>query len=157
MRGLAPATRTPQLEPSVSSIYSPVTIAQDNSFLIIGERTNANGSKKFREAMLDQDWDTCVNMAREQVREGAHVLDVCVDYVGRDGVEDIREVAGRFATQAALPLVFDSTEPQVLETGLEHHGGKAVLNSANLEEGDVLLRGAAQGITPGTLVQVGAR
>ena len=75
-------------------------------------------------------------MAREQVKEGAHVLDVCVDYVGRDGTLDMDEIAGRFATQASLPLVFDSTEPQVLEAGLQHHGGKAILNSANLEEGE---------------------
>ena len=86
--------------------------------------------------MLDGDWDTCVQMAREQVKEGAHVLDVCVDYVGRDGAVDMDEIASRFATQAALPLVFDSTEPQVLEAGLQHSGGKAILNSANLEEGE---------------------
>src|SRR3954452_9885838 len=86
--------------------------------------------------MLEADWDTCVAMAREQVKEGAHVLDVCVDYVGRDGTVDMDEIAGRFATQASLPLLFDSTEPPVVEAGLMHHGGKAILNSANLEEGD---------------------
>ena len=86
--------------------------------------------------MLEGDWDTCVQMAREQVKEGAHVLDVCVDYVGRDGTTDMDEIAKRFATQASLPLVFDSTEPAVLEAGLQHHGGKALLNSANLEEGE---------------------
>ena len=106
------------------------------SYLAVGERTNANGSKQFRDAMLASDWDTCVQMAREQVKEGAHVLDVCVDYVGRDGTVDMDEIAGRFATQAPLPLVFDSTEPQVVEAGLQHHGGKAILNSANLEEGE---------------------
>jgi 5-methyltetrahydrofolate--homocysteine methyltransferase len=132
----APVARTPELEPGCSSIYSHVPFHQELSYLAVGERTNANGSKKFREAMLAQDWDTCVQMAREQVREGAHVLDVCVDYVGRDGTVDMEEIASRFATQASLPLVFDSTEPQVLETGLRHHGGKAILNSANLEEGE---------------------
>ena len=86
--------------------------------------------------MLAADWDTCVQMARDQVKEGAHVLDVCVDYVGRDGREDMEEVASRFATQAALPLVFDSTEPWVVEVGLQHSGGKAILNSANLEDGE---------------------
>ena len=86
--------------------------------------------------MLEDDWDSCVQMAREQVKEGAHVLDVCVDYVGRDGAVDMHEIASRFATQAALPLVFDSTEPPVLEAGLQHSGGKAILNSANLEEGE---------------------
>ena len=128
--------RTPEFEPGCSSIYSPVTFHQELAYLAIGERTNANGSKKFRDAMLEGDWDTCVQMAREQVKEGAHVLDVCVDYVGRDGTVDMDEIASRFATQAALPLVFDSTEPQVLEAGLQHSGGKAILNSANLEEGE---------------------
>ena len=128
--------RTPEFEPGCSSIYSHVPFHQELAYLAIGERTNANGSKKFREAMLESDWDTCVQMAREQVKEGAHVLDVCVDYVGRDGTIDMDEVAGRFATQASLPLVFDSTEPPVVEAGLQHHGGKAILNSANLEEGE---------------------
>jgi 5-methyltetrahydrofolate--homocysteine methyltransferase len=132
----APVPRTPEPEPSCSSIYSPVTFHQELAYLAIGERTNANGSRKFRDAMLEGDWDTCVSMAREQVKEGAHVLDVCVDYVGRDGTTDMHEIASRFATQAALPLVFDSTEPQVLEAGLQHCGGKAILNSANLEEGE---------------------
>jgi 5-methyltetrahydrofolate--homocysteine methyltransferase len=134
--GRAPVVRSPEFEPGCSSIYSHVPFHQELAYLAIGERTNANGSKKFREAMLESDWDTCVQMAREQVKEGAHVLDVCVDYVGRDGTVDMDEVAGRFATQASLPLVFDSTEPPVVETGLMHHGGKAILNSANLEEGD---------------------
>jgi 5-methyltetrahydrofolate--homocysteine methyltransferase len=134
--GRAPVPRTPEFEPGCSSIYSHVPFEQELAYLAIGERTNANGSRKFRDAMLEADWDSCVQMAREQVKEGAHVLDVCVDYVGRDGAIDMDEIAGRFATQASLPLVFDSTEPQVLEAGLRHHGGKALLNSANLEEGE---------------------
>jgi len=136
-RNLTPARRTPALEPSVSSIYSPVPIRQDNSFLIIGERTNANGSKAFRDAMLAGDWDTCSRMAVEQVREGAHVLDVCVDYVGRDGTADMDEIAARFATAAAAPLVIDSTEPPVMQAALERIGGRAILNSANLEDGEL--------------------
>ena len=132
----APAPRTAEYEPGCSSIYSHVPFHQELAYLAIGERTNANGSKKFRDAMLDGDWDTCVQMAREQVKEGAHVLDVCVDYVGRDGTADMDEIASRFATQAALPLVFDSTEPPVIEAGLQHSGGKAILNSANLEDGE---------------------
>src|SRR5436190_559037 len=135
-RDATPAPRTPEHEPGAASIYSFTPFDQDITYLTIGERTNANGSKKFREAMLEADWDTCVQMAREQEKEGAHVLDVCVDYVGRDGTVDMDEIASRFATQAALPLVFDSTEPQVLEAGLQHSGGKAILNSANLEEGE---------------------
>ena len=134
--GRAPVLRTPEHEPGCSSIYSHVPFHQELAYLAVGERTNANGSRKFRDAMLEADWDTCVAMAREQVKEGAHVLDVCVDYVGRDGTLDMDEIAGRFATQASLPLVFDSTEPPVVEAGLRHHGGKAILNSANLEEGE---------------------
>ena len=134
--GRAPGVRTPEFEPGCSSIYSHVPFYQELAYLAIGERTNANGSRAFRDAMLEADWDRCLRIARDQVGEGAHVLDVCVDYVGRDGAIDMDEIAGRFATQASLPLVFDSTEPQVLEAGLQHHGGKAILNSANLEEGD---------------------
>jgi 5-methyltetrahydrofolate--homocysteine methyltransferase len=132
----APTPREPDFEPGVSSIYSHVPFRQELSFLSVGERTNANGSRKFRDAMLAEDWDACVLMARDQVKEGANVLDVCIDYVGRDGSADMEEIASRFATQASLPLVFDSTEPKVLETGLRHHGGKALINSANLEEGE---------------------
>ncbi len=137
VRGVERAPRAATMEPSVTSIYSPVPIEQDLSFLIIGERTNANGSKAFREAMLAGDWDTCTKMANEQVREGAHVLDVCVDYVGRDGTVDMDEIAKRFATQASVPLVLDSTETPVLEAGLQHIGGRAILNSANLEDGEL--------------------
>jgi 5-methyltetrahydrofolate--homocysteine methyltransferase len=135
-RDLEPAARTPVHEPGATSIYSLQPFEQDTSFLIIGERTNANGSKKFREAMLDGDWDTCVQMAKDQVREGAHVLDLCVDYVGRDGTADMDELASRLATQASVPLVLDSTEPQVMEAGLRWIGGRAILNSANLEDGE---------------------
>ena len=136
VHGIKPKTRTPEFEPSVTSLYSPVTLEQDQSFLIIGERTNANGSKAFRDAMLREDWDTCLKMATEQIREGSHVLDVCVDYVGRDGTIDMDTIASRFASQASVPLVLDSTEPQVMEAGLRHTGGRSILNSANLEDGE---------------------
>ena len=136
VRGLAPMQRTTEIEPSVTSLYSPVTIEQENSVLIIGERTNANGSRAFRDAMLRQDWDTCSKIATDQIREGAHVLDVCVDYVGRDGQEDMNEIVSRFATQASVPLVIDSTESAVMEVALQHVGGRAILNSANLEDGE---------------------
>ena len=141
MTGLRPATRHPEHRPAVTSIYSPVTLGGDEgddastSLLMIGERTNANGSRKFREALLEADWDTCSKMATEQVKEGAHILDVCVDYVGRDGTVDMDALASRFATQVNAPLVLDSTEPQVLEAGLQWIGGRAILNSANLEDG----------------------
>ncbi|MCU4184296.1 methionine synthase [Acidiferrimicrobium sp. IK] len=134
--GLQPATRHPDWEPGCASIYSHVPYDQAPSVLVVGERTNANGSKKFREAMLADDWDTCVAMARDAVKGGAHVLDVCVDYTGEDGVSDISEVVSRFATQATLPIMLDSTEPQVIEAGLERIAGKPILNSVNLEDGD---------------------
>ena len=137
VRDLEPASRQPEVEASVSSIYSPVPIRQDLSFLIIGERTNANGSKAFRDAMLAGDWDMCLKIGNEQVREGAHVLDVCVDYVGRDGAVDMDEIVKRFATQASVPLVLDSTETNVVEAGLQHIGGRPILNSANLEDGEL--------------------
>ena len=136
VRNITPARREPVQEPSVTSLYSPVTLKQDNSVLYIGERTNANGSRAFRDAMLAGDWDTCTKMANEQIREGAHVLDVCVDYVGRDGTADMAEIAGRFASQASVPLVIDSTEPQVMEAALQLAGGRCILNSANLEDGE---------------------
>jgi 5-methyltetrahydrofolate--homocysteine methyltransferase len=134
--GLRPASRQAEWEPGVASIYSHVPYDQAPSFLVVGERTNANGSKKFREAMLADDWDTCVAMAREAVKGGAHVLDVCVDYTGEDGVADMQEVASRFATQATLPIMLDSTEPPVIEAGLQLIAGKPILNSVNLEDGD---------------------
>ncbi len=134
--GLTPARRTPAPEVGAASIYTSVPFAQDGSFLVVGERTNANGSKKFREAMLAGDWDTCVAMAKEQVREGSHLIDVCVDYTGADGVADMEEIASRFATQSTVPLMVDSTEAPVIEAALSWLGGRAVINSVNLEEGD---------------------
>lgn len=136
VRGLQPLDRDIDWEPSASSIYSPVTYAQDASVLLIGERTNTNGSKKFREALLSGDLDTCVQVGTQQVRESAHLIDVCVDYVGRDGTSDMAEIAGRFATAVTLPLCLDSTEPPVMEAGLQRIGGKCLLNSANLEDGE---------------------
>ncbi|MGW1465073.1 methionine synthase [Streptomyces sp. NPDC002308] len=136
VRGTVPTTRDPRPEPGAASLYQTVPFRQDTSYLAIGERTNANGSKKFREAMLEARWDDCVEMARDQIREGAHMLDLCVDYVGRDGVADMAELAGRFATASTLPIVLDSTEVPVLQAGLEKLGGRAVLNSVNYEDGD---------------------
>ncbi|MFF4488478.1 methionine synthase [Streptomyces sp. NPDC001544] len=135
VRDVTPTERRPQPEPGAASLYQSVPFRQDTSYLAIGERTNANGSKKFREAMLEGRWDDCVEMAREQIREGAHMLDLCVDYVGRDGVADMEELAGRFATASTLPIVLDSTEVDVIEAGLEKLGGRAVINSVNYEDG----------------------
>ncbi|ATL81679.1 methionine synthase [Streptomyces malaysiensis subsp. malaysiensis] len=136
VRELTPTERSPRPEPGAASLYQTVPFRQDTSYLAIGERTNANGSKKFREAMLEGRWDDCVEMAREQIREGAHLLDLCVDYVGRDGVADMEELAGRFATASTLPIVLDSTEVDVIRAGLEKLGGRAVINSVNYEDGD---------------------
>ncbi|MGW4908299.1 methionine synthase [Streptomyces sp. NPDC004270] len=136
VRDVTPPERSPRPEPGAASLYQTVPFRQDTSYLAIGERTNANGSKKFREAMLEARWDDCVEMAREQIREGAHMLDLCVDYVGRDGVADMQELAGRFATASTLPIVLDSTEVPVIQAGLEKLGGRAVINSVNYEDGD---------------------
>ena len=135
-RGMELPRRNPKHEPGVASLYTHVPFQQELSFLVIGERTNANGSKAFRDSMLAGDWEQCTAIARDQVKEGAHVLDVCVDYVGRDGALDMDEIGQRFCTQAAVPLVLDSTEPLVMEAGLQWIGGKAILNSANLEDGE---------------------
>ena len=136
VRGRQLTRRRPRPEPGAASLYQHVPFRQDTSFLAIGERTNANGSKAFREALLAGRLDDCVEIARQQTRDGAHLLDVCVDYVGRDGCADMTEVAGRLATAATLPLVIDSTEPDVVRAGLEMLGGRAVVNSVNYEDGD---------------------
>ncbi|MEE1764133.1 MULTISPECIES: methionine synthase [unclassified Streptomyces] len=136
VRDITPTARDPRPEPGAASLYQSVPFRQDTAYMAIGERTNANGSKKFREAMLEARWDDCVEMARDQIREGAHMLDLCVDYVGRDGVADMAELAGRFATASTLPIVLDSTEVDVLRAGLEKLGGRAVINSVNYEDGD---------------------
>ena len=128
--------RKPRPEPGVASLYTHVPFKQDAAYLAVGERTNANGSKAFREAMLEQRWDDCIEIARAQIRDGAHLLDLCVDYVGRDGVADMKELASRFATASTLPIVLDSTEPAVLQAGLEMLGGRVVINSVNFEDGD---------------------
>lgn len=136
VQGRPVAPREPRPEPSAASLYQAVPFRQDTSYLAIGERTNANGSKKFRESMLAGDWQACVEIARDQIRDGSHLLDLCVDYVGRDGVADMKEIAGRLATASTLPIVLDSTEPPVLQAGLEALGGRAVLNSVNYEDGN---------------------
>jgi 5-methyltetrahydrofolate--homocysteine methyltransferase len=136
VRGRRLTERRPRPEAGVASLYQHVPFRQDTSFLAIGERTNANGSKAFREALIAGRYDDCVEIARAQTRDGAHLLDLCVDYVGRSGTADMKEVAGRLATAATLPLVIDSTEPEVIQAGLELLAGRAVVNSVNYEDGD---------------------
>ena len=129
-------SRNVELEPGASSLYQYVPFRQDLTYMAIGERTNANGSRAFRDALLAQDWQTCIEIARDQIRDGAHMLDLSVDYVGRDGAQDMSELASRFATSSTLPIVLDSTEPAVIKAGLERLGGRSVINSVNFEDGD---------------------
>ncbi len=124
------------LDPGASSLYQYVPFRQDNTYLAIGEKTNANGSRAFRDALVAEDWEKCVEIARDQIRDGAHMLDLSVDYVGREGAKDMYEIASRFATASTLPIVLDSTEPNVIKAGLEALGGRCVINSVNYEDGD---------------------
>jgi 5-methyltetrahydrofolate--homocysteine methyltransferase len=133
---LKPKQRQPQLISSAASIYGIQTYEQENSFLIIGERLNASGSKKCRDLLNAEDWDGLVALAKSQVKEGAQILDVNVDYVGRDGVRDMHELVSRLVTNVNLPLMLDSTEWQKMEAGLKVAGGKCLLNSTNYEDGE---------------------
>jgi len=134
--GMSPKERNAKLAPSASSIYFQQPYTQDASFLIVGERVNASGSKKMRDLLDAEDWDGLVNLAKSQEKEGAHILDVNVDFVGRDGVADMHTLAARLATAVKIPLMFDSTEWEKMEAGLEHAGGKSILNSTNYEDGE---------------------
>jgi len=134
--GMSPKQRDAKLTPSASSIYFQQPYTQDASFLIVGERVNASGSKKMRDLLDAEDWDGLVNLAKSQEKEGAHILDVNVDFVGRDGVADMHELASRLVTNVKIPIMFDSTEWEKMEAGLEHAGGKSILNSTNYEDGE---------------------
>ncbi|MEH2161734.1 MAG: methionine synthase [Nostoc sp.] len=135
-KDLKPKVRQPSLEPAAASIYTTQPYDQDNSFLIVGERLNASGSKKCRDLLNSEDWDGLVSMARAQVKEGAHILDINVDYVGRDGVQDMHELVSRIVNNVTLPLMLDSTEWEKMEAGLKVAGGKCLLNSTNYEDGE---------------------
>lgn len=132
----SPKQRDAKLVPSASSIYFQQPYTQDNSFLIVGERVNASGSKKMRDLLDAEDWDGLVSLAKSQEREGAHILDVNVDFVGRDGVADMKELVSRLVTNVKIPLMLDSTEWEKMEAGLEYAGGKCILNSTNYEDGE---------------------
>ncbi len=133
---ITPKPRNYEWTPSAASIYSSVPMHVDPAPVIVGERCNTNGSKKFRDLLLNEEWDTCVSMAKEQIREGSHMLDVCVAYVGRDEVRDMREVMSRMNTAVTVPIVIDSTEYPVIEEALKHYAGRAIVNSINLEDGE---------------------
>jgi len=135
MQQITPKQRHATTVPAASSIYIQQPYVQDASFLIVGERVNASGSKKMRDLLNAEDWDGLVALGKEQEREGAHILDVNVDFVGRDGEADMHELASRLVTNVKLPLMFDSTEWQKMEAGLQHAGGKSILNSTNYEDG----------------------
>ncbi len=135
-KDLTPKERHSHYEPSAASIYSTQPYIQDNSFLIVGERLNASGSKKCRTLLNEENWDSLVALAKSQVKEGAHILDVNVDYVGRDGERDMHELASRLVNNVTLPLMLDSTEWTKMEAGLKVAGGKCILNSTNYEDGE---------------------
>ncbi len=132
----APVQRRPVWVPSVASLYQQVPLRQENSYFSIGERCNANGSKKWRELQETGDWDGCVAMAREQIGEGSNSLDVCTAFVGRDETGEMNEVIRRFTASVNAPLVIDSTETPVIEAALKLHGGKPIINSINFEDGE---------------------
>jgi len=134
--GLAPKSRNIDFIPSASSLYQAVPLHLDPPPVLIGERTNANGSKQFRDLLAKEDWEAIVAMGREAVKEGAHMVDVCAAFVGRDEVRDMREIISRFNTQVTLPIVIDSTEAPVIEEALRLIGGKAIINSINMEDGE---------------------
>ena len=136
LHGRKPKPRQSRIEPSVSSLYQSTPIRQENSFLIVGERTNANGSKKFRELLAAEDIDGMVRMAKDQVKDGSHMIDVCAAYVGRDELNDMTRIVSRFATEVPAPLMIDSTEAPVIEASLKLAGGKCIVNSINLEDGE---------------------
>jgi 5-methyltetrahydrofolate--homocysteine methyltransferase len=136
VRALTPGRPKFEFDPGLASLYQHQPYDQTVTYLSIGERTNANGSRAFRDAMLSGNWEECLEIAKGQTRDGAHALDVCVDYVGRDGVSDMRELVSRLVTSSTLPLVLDSTEPSVIQAGLESYGGRALINSVNFEDGD---------------------
>src|SRR5215471_10406820 len=162
MKGVTPKSRAAKLIPAASSIYFQQPYRQDTSFLIVGERVNASGSKKMRDLLNAEDWDGLVLLAKEQEREGAHILDVNVDFVGRDGEKDMHELASRLVTNVKIPLMFDSTEWQKMEAGLQHAGGKSILNSTNYEDGEPrfakvidLARKYGAGVVIGTIDEQG--
>jgi 5-methyltetrahydrofolate--homocysteine methyltransferase len=133
---MTPGKRGTTYENSLSSLYSSVPMFQDPPPVLVGERTNSNGSKKFRDLLAEDNYDALVDIGREQVQRGAHLLDVCTAYVGRNEVKDMVETITRFNAQLDVPLMIDSTEAPVLAEALKLIAGKSIVNSINLEDGE---------------------
>ncbi|MCK4577141.1 MAG: methionine synthase, partial [Candidatus Marinimicrobia bacterium] len=134
--GREPAKREYRFDPAATSLYNSTEYDVNPKPLIIGERTNSNGSKKFRELLLADNIDGMVDMARDQVKEQAHLLDICTAYVGRDEVRDLTRFAFRLNTDCTVPIMIDSTEPAAIEAALQRFAGKCLVNSINLEDGE---------------------
>ncbi|HEV8293197.1 MAG TPA: homocysteine S-methyltransferase family protein, partial [Tepidisphaeraceae bacterium] len=128
--------RHPVVKPQIASLFTAEDLRQETSYLIVAERTNTNGSRQFKRLLQENNWDGLVAMAKDEVKDGSHVLDVCVDFVGRNGPADMHEVIRRFVGQVKAPIMLDSTDPKVMEAGLKLHGGRCILNSMNLEDGE---------------------
>lgn len=144
LRSVVPARKNRTADARVASLFSAVSLRQNPAPTLVAERTNANGAKRFKELLLADDWDGMTSMGREQARGGAHLIDLCVAYAGRNEVEDLKKLVPMFATQVNLPLVIDSTSPEAIEVALKRHGGRCVINSVNLEDGGHRLRQIAQ-------------
>ena len=136
VKDIVPGPRPTGFTPQLASLYSATPLDQDSGPLLVGERTNANGSLKFKELLLSGDYDGMAELAKEQQAEGAHVLDVCVAYVGRDEVKDMTEALRRIVPAISLPIMIDTTQLDVLEAALKMIGGRPIINSINLEDGE---------------------
>jgi 5-methyltetrahydrofolate--homocysteine methyltransferase len=132
--------RTPKHEPACASLYGISAYSQKPPPLLVGEQANANGSKKFKQLLEREDYDAMTGVAREAVKEGAHLVDLCVAYVGRNEKKDMIEAVSRFNQHVTVPVMIDSTEPAVIEEALKRIAGKPIINSINLEDGGERLR-----------------
>ena len=123
------------MKPSLSSLYQAVEIGQEIPPLLIGERSNPNGSKKFRECLLADDFDGCLRIGLDQEAKGAQVLDICAAYVGRDELADLTRLIRIHAESLKIPIMIDSTNADCIEACLKIYPGRCIINSINLEDG----------------------
>ena len=131
-----PKKPTGFLEPSIASLYESKTLKQNPAPFLVGERSNATGSKAFRELLLKEDYEGVLSVANEQVKSGAHALDISVGFAGRNESKDMKKIISDCNTKISLPLMPDSTQIEALEVALKHIGGRAIINSVNLEDGE---------------------